>query len=140
VTGESQWALPLWLDEIDPDSGATYYVCSTTGDAQWDRPPGFVPVVRENPFYTSAETDFVKSVLSPKRSKGACSFTEHLHRTSARTLGGRGTSLSSSMYRMQQAAAQAQRGEGGAAAAEAVAEGDAEDQAGTPRCEVDFGE
>lgn len=30
----SQWEPPLWLDEIDPTTGAVYYVNSYTGDPQ----------------------------------------------------------------------------------------------------------
>ena len=52
-----------------------------------------MPVVRENPYASTAETDFVKSVLSPKRSKGACSFKQHLNRTSTRA--------GASAYRLQ---------------------------------------
>jgi hypothetical protein len=55
-----------------------------------------VPVVRENPYASTAETDFVKSVLSPKRSKGACSFKQHLNRTSTRAGAG-----AASAYRLQ---------------------------------------
>ena len=36
---------------------------------QWERPEDFVPIVRENPYATTPEQDFIKSVLSPKRSK-----------------------------------------------------------------------
>lgn len=50
ATGMSQWEPPLWLDEIDPTTGAVYYVNSYTGDPQVRRslpsppfPPG-VPV------------------------------------------------------------------------------------------------
>jgi hypothetical protein len=67
-----------------------------TGDATWDKPAEFVPVVRENPYASTAETDFVKSVLSPKRSKGACSFKQHLNRTSTRAGAG-----AASAYRLQ---------------------------------------
>jgi hypothetical protein len=66
------------------------------GDATWDKPAEFVPVVRENPYASTAETDFVKSVLSPKRSKGACSFKQHLNRTSTRAGAG-----AASAYRLQ---------------------------------------
>lgn len=34
TTGISQWEPPLWLDEIDPTTGAVYYVNSYTGDPQ----------------------------------------------------------------------------------------------------------
>lgn len=34
ATGMSQWEPPLWLDEIDPTTGAVYYVNSYTGDPQ----------------------------------------------------------------------------------------------------------
>lgn len=34
----SQWEPPLWLDEIDPTTGAVYYVNSYTGDPQVRRP------------------------------------------------------------------------------------------------------
>jgi hypothetical protein len=70
--------------------------CFYVGDATWDKPAEFVPVVRENPYASTAETDFVKSVLSPKRSKGACSFKQHLNRTSTRAGAG-----AASAYRLQ---------------------------------------
>lgn len=42
---------------------------SCSGEPQWERPAEFVPIVRENPFTTTPEQEFIKSVLSPKRSK-----------------------------------------------------------------------
>lgn len=151
ASGESQWELPPWLDEIDPQTGATYYVSSITGDATWEKPPSFVPIIRENPFHSSAETDFVKSVLSPKRSKGAASFTAHLARTSTKSLL-KGTHLSSSIYRLNQAASAAAAGGGGGSGngggiggnvqGDTVEEGDGEgDGLASPRVvTVDYGE
>eukprot|EP00903_Cladosiphon_okamuranus_P014500 g13450.t1 len=81
ASGMSQWEPPLWLDEIDPTTGAVYYVNSHTGDPQWERPEDFVPIVRENPYATTPEQDFIKSVLSPKRSKGPKSFHEAMYKT-----------------------------------------------------------
>ncbi|CAN0079544.1 unnamed protein product [Pylaiella littoralis] len=80
TSGISQWEPPLWLDEIDPTTGAVYYVNSYTGDPQWERPEDFVPIVRENPYATTPEQDFIKSVLSPRRSKGPKSFNEAMYR------------------------------------------------------------
>eukprot|EP00752_Nemacystus_decipiens_P007825 g6990.t1 len=80
VTGISQWEPPVWIDEIDPTTGAVYYVNSYTGDPQWERPEDFVPIVRENPYATTPEQDFIKSVLSPKRSKGPKSFHEAMYK------------------------------------------------------------
>jgi hypothetical protein len=93
ASGESQWEPPQWVDEIDPVSGAVYYVNSLTGDAQWEMPERFVPVIRENPYQSTPKAEFMKSVLSPKRSKGAMSFKKHLERT---RLG-----LSCSIHRMK---------------------------------------
>ncbi|CBJ26985.1 Heat shock protein 40 like protein/ DnaJ domain containing protein [Ectocarpus siliculosus] len=80
TSGMSQWEPPMWLDEIDPTTGAVYYVNTFTGDPQWERPEEFIPIVRENPYATTPEQDFIKSVLSPKRSKGPKSFHEAMHK------------------------------------------------------------
>lgn len=40
---------------------------SATGEAQWEKPEGFVPVIRAEA-YSTPEAEFVKSMLSPKRS------------------------------------------------------------------------
>lgn len=40
-----------------------------SGEPQWEQPVGFVPIVREDPYASTPQEDFVKSVLSPKRSK-----------------------------------------------------------------------
>lgn len=40
-----------------------------SGEPQWERPADFVPIVRENPYASTPEQEFIKSVLSPKRSK-----------------------------------------------------------------------
>ncbi|CAM9130757.1 unnamed protein product [Scytosiphon promiscuus] len=80
ASGSSQWEPPLWLDEVDPATGAIYFVNSYTGEPQWERPEDFVPIVRENPFATTPEQDFIKSVLSPKRSKGPKSFHEAMYK------------------------------------------------------------
>ncbi|CAM9810650.1 unnamed protein product, partial [Ectocarpus sp. 13 AM-2016] len=62
TSGMSQWEPPMWLDEIDPTTGAVYYVNTFTGDPQWERPEEFIPIVRENPYATTPEQDFIKSV------------------------------------------------------------------------------
>jgi len=66
-SGVSQWEPPRWFSEVDPVSGAVYYVDTNTGEPQWDKPNDFVPVVREE-VYSTPEADFVKNMLSPKRS------------------------------------------------------------------------
>ena len=38
--------MPAWVDEVDSASGAVFYVNSESGETQWERPIGFVPVVR----------------------------------------------------------------------------------------------
>lgn len=42
---------------------------SCSGEPQWERPDDFIPIVRENLYATTPEQEFIKSVLSPKRSK-----------------------------------------------------------------------
>ena len=74
LTGVSTWDPPSWFAEVDPVSGIRYYVNTSTGEPQWHEPAGFVPVVREE-VYSTPEADFVKSMLSPKRSRyGANAF------------------------------------------------------------------
>ena len=67
-SGVSQWEPPRWFSEVDPVSGAVYYVDTNTGEPQWDKPSDFIPVVREE-VYSTPEADFVKTMLSPKRSR-----------------------------------------------------------------------
>ena len=67
-TGVSQWEPPRWFAEVDPVSGLKYYVNTSTGDPQWNMPDDFVPCVREE-CYSTPEAEFVKSMLSPKRSR-----------------------------------------------------------------------
>jgi len=43
---------------------------SATGESQWEKPEGFVPVIRAEA-YSTPEAEFVKSMLSPKRSSRA---------------------------------------------------------------------
>jgi hypothetical protein len=50
-TTESQWEAPEWVEEIDPDSGASYYIKQDTSTAQplhstWSRPEQFARVLR----------------------------------------------------------------------------------------------
>lgn len=68
LTGVSQWDPPIWLNEIDPFSGAVYYRNTLTGVTQWEKPDGFIPVVREE-VYSTPEAEFVKTVLSPTRNQ-----------------------------------------------------------------------
>ena len=44
ITGVSSWEAPEWIDEVDPNSGAVYYVNGVTGETQWDMPFEFIPV------------------------------------------------------------------------------------------------
>mmetsp|Transcript_17432 Transcript_17432/g.35430 ORF Transcript_17432/g.35430 Transcript_17432/m.35430 type:complete len:968 (-) Transcript_17432:38-2941(-) len=75
-TGASQWEPPKWFSEVDPISGIKYYVNTSTGEPQWDEPDDFVPCVREEA-YSTPEAQFVKSMLSPKRSRvGANMFRD----------------------------------------------------------------
>ena len=75
-TGASQWEPPKWFSEVDPVSGIKYYVNTSTGEPQWDEPDDFVPSVREEA-YSTPEAQFVKSMLSPKRSRiGANMFRD----------------------------------------------------------------
>ena len=65
------------MDEVDPTSGAVYYVDTKTGEPQWDRPGDFIPVVREEAYQTpemKQRTSFIKTMLSPKRSRGPRNF------------------------------------------------------------------
>ncbi|CAM9418857.1 unnamed protein product, partial [Laminaria digitata] len=55
ASGVSQWEQPLWLDEVDPVTGAVYYVHSVSGEPQWEKPSEFVTIVRENPYATTPE-------------------------------------------------------------------------------------
>lgn len=41
----------------------------SSGEPQWERPADFVPMIRENPYTSTLEQEFLKSVLSPKRSR-----------------------------------------------------------------------
>ena len=43
----SSWEAPEWVDEVDPASGAVYYVNSLTGETTWERPQ--TPSVRVVP-------------------------------------------------------------------------------------------
>ena len=67
LTGVSQWEPPRWFSEVDPVSGIKYFVNTSTGEPQWHLPPDFVNVVREE-VYSTPEAEFVKNMLSPKRS------------------------------------------------------------------------
>jgi len=67
ITGVSMWDPPEWVDDVDPASGAVYYVHAQTGETQWERPFDFVPIVREE-VYSTPQAAFIKSILSPKRS------------------------------------------------------------------------
>ena len=73
ATGVSSWEAPEWVDEVDPASGAVYYVNSLTGETQWDVPFEFIPVVREE-VYSTPQASFIKTMLSPKRSRGPRNF------------------------------------------------------------------
>jgi len=73
TTGVSSWEPPEWIDSMDPVSGAVYFENTVTGETQWEKPFDFVPVVREEA-YSTPEAQFIKSVLSPKRSRGPRSF------------------------------------------------------------------
>mmetsp|Transcript_69265 Transcript_69265/g.193799 ORF Transcript_69265/g.193799 Transcript_69265/m.193799 type:complete len:166 (+) Transcript_69265:231-728(+) len=72
-TGVSDWNPPEWIDSVDPQSGAVYYENTITGETRWEVPFDFIPVVREEA-YSTPEAQFVKSVLSPKRSRGPRNF------------------------------------------------------------------
>ena len=54
-------------------TGACYYENTLTGCTQWELPFDFVPVVREEA-YSTPEAAFVKTILSPKRSRGPRKF------------------------------------------------------------------
>jgi hypothetical protein len=73
ATGVSCWDPPEWIDSTDPVSGAVYYENTLSGETQWDMPWDFIPVVREEA-YSTPEAQFIKSVLSPKRSRGPRNF------------------------------------------------------------------
>lgn len=73
ATGMSSWEPPEWIDSMDPVSGAVYYENTLSGDTQWEKPFDFIPVIREEA-YSTPEADFIKSVLSPKRSRGPRNF------------------------------------------------------------------
>ena len=46
MTGESQWEAPLWIDQLDSDSGTTYYLNTLTNETSWEMPSAFIPIVR----------------------------------------------------------------------------------------------
>jgi hypothetical protein len=46
VTGESQWEAPLWIDQLDSESGTTYYLNTVTNETSWEQPSAFIPIVR----------------------------------------------------------------------------------------------
>jgi hypothetical protein len=69
----SSWEPPEWIDSVDPSSGACYYENTLTGTTQWELPFDFVPVVREEA-YSTPDAEFVKNILSPKRSRGPSNF------------------------------------------------------------------
>ena len=73
ATGVSSWEAPEWVDEVDPASGAVYYVNSLTGETTWEVPFEFIPVVREE-VYSTPQASFIKTMLSPKRSRGPRNF------------------------------------------------------------------
>ncbi|GMI07455.1 hypothetical protein TrVE_jg8417 [Triparma verrucosa] len=68
ATGVSQWEPPKWFAEVDEISGVRYYVNTSTGEPQWEVPEDYVKCVREEA-YSTPEAEFVKSMLSPKRSR-----------------------------------------------------------------------
>jgi hypothetical protein len=67
-SGASQWEPPRWFSETDPETGIVYYVDTSTGEPQWHKPDDFVPVIREE-VYSTPQADYIKSMLSPKRSR-----------------------------------------------------------------------
>jgi len=78
-TGESQWEPPRWFSENDPVSGIMYYVNTSTGEPQWNKPSDYVPVIREE-VYSTPQADYIKSMLSPKRSRyGANMFDAEIN-------------------------------------------------------------
>ena len=39
---EPSAARPVWIDQVDPDSGSVYYLNTETNETTWDKPADFV--------------------------------------------------------------------------------------------------
>ena len=48
LTGVTQWDPPLWVDARDAVSGRMYWYNSQSRKTVWERPPDFVPIIRES--------------------------------------------------------------------------------------------